>query len=59
MRKLRAAAIQLRSGIEPAANRAQAEPFLREAASAGARFIVTPENTLRMEIGRASCRERG
>jgi predicted amidohydrolase len=49
MRKLRAAAIQLRSGIEPAANRAQALPFLREAAAAGARFIVTPENTLRMD----------
>jgi predicted amidohydrolase len=48
MRKLRAAAIQLRSGIEPAA-RAQALPFLREAAAAGARFIVTPENTLRMD----------
>jgi len=53
MRKLRAAAIQLRSGIEPAANRAQAEPFLREAASAGARFIVTPENTLRMDRDKA------
>lgn len=49
MRKLRVAAVQLRSGIAPAANRAQAEPFLREAASAGARFIVTPENTLRMD----------
>jgi len=49
MRKLRAAAIQLRSGIEPAANRAQATPLLREAAAAGARFIATPENTLRMD----------
>ena len=53
MRKLRAAAIQLRSGIEPAANRAQAEPLLREAAAAGARFIVTPENTLRMDRDKA------
>ncbi len=43
MRKLRAAAIQLRSGIEPAANRAAAMPLLREAASAGARLIATPE----------------
>ncbi len=53
MRKLRAAAIQLRSGIEPAANRAQAEPLLREAAAAGARVIVTPENTLRMDRDKA------
>ncbi|MEZ5996256.1 MAG: carbon-nitrogen hydrolase family protein [Hyphomonadaceae bacterium] len=45
MRKLRAAAIQLRSGIEPAANREAALPLLREAASSGARFIATPECT--------------
>lgn len=51
-RKLRAAAIQLRSGIEPAANRAAAMPLLREAAVAGARFIVTPENTLRLDRDR-------
>ncbi len=52
MRKLRAAAVQLRSGIDPAANRAAAIPFLREAASAGARLIATPENTLRMDRDR-------
>lgn len=52
MRKLRAAAVQLRSGIEPAANRAQATPLLREAAAAGARLIVTPENTLRLDRDR-------
>jgi predicted amidohydrolase len=52
MRKLRAAAIQLRSGVEPAANRAQAEPLLREAAAAGARLICTPENTLRLNRDR-------
>lgn len=46
MRKLRAAAIQLRSGIEPAANRAAAMPLLREAATAGARLICTPECTM-------------
>ncbi|MBC7770200.1 MAG: carbon-nitrogen hydrolase family protein [Phycisphaerales bacterium] len=51
-RKLRVAAIQLRSGIEPAANRAQAMPFLREAATAGARLIATPENTLRLDRDR-------
>lgn len=53
MRKLRAAAIQLRSGIEPAANRAEALPLVREAAAAGARFIATPENTLRMDRDKA------
>lgn len=46
MRKLRAAAIQLRSGIEPAANRAAAMPLLREAAAAGARLVCTPECTM-------------
>lgn len=53
MRRLRVAAVQLRSGIEPAANRAQAIPFLREAAAAGARLIATPENTLRLDRDRA------
>ncbi|MGD9815664.1 MAG: carbon-nitrogen hydrolase family protein [Hyphomonadaceae bacterium] len=52
MRKLRVAAVQLRSGIEPAANRAHAMPFLREAAAAGARLIATPENTLRLDRDR-------
>ncbi len=52
MRKLRVAAVQLRSGADPAANRAQAMPFLREAASAGARLICTPENTLRLNRDR-------
>jgi predicted amidohydrolase len=52
MRKLRAAAVQLRSGADPAANRAQAMPFLREAASADARLICTPENTLRLNRDR-------
>lgn len=46
MRKLRAAAVQLRSGIDPAKNREAALPLLREAASAGARFIATPECTM-------------
>ena len=52
MRKLRVAAVQLRSGIEPAANRAQAMPLLREAATEGARLICTPENTLRLNRDR-------
>jgi deaminated glutathione amidase len=46
MRKLRAAAVQLRSGIEPGANRAVAMPLLREAAAAGARLVCTPECTM-------------
>lgn len=53
MRKLRVAAVQLRCGIEPAANRAHALPFIREAATAGARFIATPENTYRLDRDRA------
>ncbi|MGD9965328.1 MAG: carbon-nitrogen hydrolase family protein [Hyphomonadaceae bacterium] len=53
MRKLRAAAVQLRSGIEPAANRAAAMPLLREAAAAGARFIATPECTMVLDRDRA------
>ncbi len=52
MRKLRVAAVQLRCGIEPAANRAHALPFIREAATAGARFIATPENTYRLDRNR-------
>ena len=52
MRTLRVAAVQLRSGIEPAANRAHALPFMREAAMAGARLIATPENSLRLDRDR-------
>ncbi|MGE0595469.1 MAG: carbon-nitrogen hydrolase family protein [Hyphomonadaceae bacterium] len=51
-RKLRVAAVQLRSGVEPAANRAHALPFLREAAAAGARFIATPEMTTKLDRNR-------
>lgn len=53
MAKLRVAAVQLRSGIVPGANRAQALPFLREAAASGARLIATPEMTLRLDRDRA------
>lgn len=52
MRKMRVAAVQLRSGIEPAANRAHALPLIREAATSGARFIATPENTYRLDRNR-------
>ena len=51
-RKLRVGLIQMRSGLDPAANRAQAEPYLREAAQAGARLIVTPEMSLRLDRDR-------
>jgi predicted amidohydrolase len=51
-RRLRVAAVQLRSGIDPAKNRAEAIPFLREAAAGGARFIATPENTYRLDRNR-------
>lgn len=53
MRKLRVAAVQLRSGIEPAKNRAAATPLLREAASAGARLIATPECTTLLDRDKA------
>ncbi len=52
MRRLRVAALQLRCGIEPSANRAHALPLIREAASSGAQFIATPENTYRMDRNR-------
>lgn len=51
-RKLRIGVVQMRSGIEPAVNRAAATPFLREAANAGARLIATPECTTRLDRNR-------
>jgi deaminated glutathione amidase len=51
-RKLRVALIQMRSGIEPAANRRAAAPLLREAADNGARLIMTPEMTSRCDRNR-------
>lgn len=52
MRMLRVALIQMRSGLDPAVNREQAEPLLRQAAQGGARLIVTPEMTLRLDRNR-------
>jgi predicted amidohydrolase len=52
-RTLRVGVAQLRSGIEPAANREAALPLLRQAAAEGARLILTPENTHRMDKDRA------
>lgn len=51
-RKLRIGIVQMRSGIEPAANRAAVTPLLREAAAAGARLIATPECTTRLDRNR-------
>ncbi|MEM9840739.1 MAG: carbon-nitrogen hydrolase family protein [Pseudomonadota bacterium] len=42
---MRAAAIQMRSGISRGENLAEAEALIREAAAAGARLVVTPEMT--------------
>ena len=40
-----AAAVQMRSGISVAANVAAAEALIREAAAAGAQYVLTPEMT--------------
>ena len=45
MRKFRAACVQLRSGEDVAQNIRDASKWIREAASAGAQFVATPENT--------------
>tara|TARA_R110000868_G_scaffold53744_5_gene168578 strand:- start:18060 stop:18902 length:843 start_codon:yes stop_codon:yes gene_type:complete len=45
MTKLATALIQMRSGIDPAANLAMASQMIREAAALGASFIATPETT--------------
>jgi len=42
---MRVALIQMRSGTDIAANLAEAERLIREAAEQGARFIATPETT--------------
>jgi predicted amidohydrolase len=52
-RPLRIGVVQLCCGIDPAANREAAIPWLREAATKGARLIATPENTHRMDRDRA------
>jgi predicted amidohydrolase len=45
MQRFRAAAIQMRSGLDVAANVAAAEGLIREAAAAGAQYALTPEMT--------------
>jgi predicted amidohydrolase len=51
-RPLRVGLVQMRSGLEPQANRAQALPYLREAAAKGARLVATPECTPRLDRDR-------
>ncbi len=46
----RAAIVQMRSGRDVAENLAQADRLIREAASTGAHYILTPENTALMEL---------
>ena len=48
----KAAAVQMRSGVEPAANAAALRNLVREAASAGASYVQTPEMTGMVERDR-------
>lgn len=50
--KLPIAAIQMRSGLDPQANRAAAAEMIRIAAARGARLIATPENTTLLDRDR-------
>jgi deaminated glutathione amidase len=50
----KAAAIQMRSGVEPAANAAALRQLVREAASMGASYVQTPEMTGMVERDRAA-----
>lgn len=50
MTRLRAACVQMRSGVEIAPNIAAASALIREAAGQGATFIATPEMTNLLDI---------
>ena len=45
MQKFRAAAVQMRSGLDVATNVREAEKHIRQAASEGAAYVLTPEMT--------------
>jgi len=45
MREFKAAAVQMRSGMSVDANLSEAERLIREAAAAGAEYVLTPEMT--------------
>jgi predicted amidohydrolase len=53
MTAFRAAAVQMRTGVEVAANVADAERLIREAAADGARYVLTPEMTNILDRDRA------
>jgi predicted amidohydrolase len=53
MTTFRAAAVQMRSGIDVARNVAAAERLIREAAAAGADYVLTPEMTTILDRDRA------
>ncbi len=52
MTMFKAAAIQMRSGVEPAANAAALRELVREAAATGASYVQTPEMTGMVERDR-------
>jgi len=53
MATFRAAAVQMRSGIDVTRNIAEAERLIREAAAAGAQYVLTPEMTTILDRDRA------
>ncbi len=53
MTAFKAAAIQMRSGIDVARNVSETERLVREAATAGARYVLTPEMTTILDKDRA------
>ena len=53
MTAFRAAAVQMRSGIDVAANVAEAERLVRQAAAAGAEYVLTPEMTTILDKDRS------
>ncbi|MGE0845313.1 MAG: carbon-nitrogen hydrolase family protein [Flavobacteriaceae bacterium] len=53
-RPFTAAAVQMRSGVDPLANFTEAARLIREAAKAGASYIQTPEMTNILQRGRAA-----
>lgn len=57
MDDFRVAAIQMRSGIDPAANLETMSELVRDAASRGARYVQTPEMTGAVQRDRSALRE--
>ena len=53
MQKFRAAAVQMRTGLDVAANLAEAEKYIRQAAGEGAQYVLTPEMTTILDNKRA------